>query len=75
MVKERAGAQQRARNAIINEWASWAVRAVLVTIGSYIVWQVRGAQTMQEDIAVIKNIVASHDKQIHDIWEHLGKKH
>jgi len=74
MARAPHNAHQRSRKAV-DDWLTWAVRGLLVALGSFILWQVRSVQTISEDVAVVKTIVASHDKQIHDIWEHLGKKH
>jgi len=57
-----------------NEWITWAVRGVLVLLGSLILWQVRSVQQMHEDVAVIRNTVESHGKQIQAIWERFRKQ-
>jgi hypothetical protein len=58
----------------IQDSVTWAVRGILVLLGSFILWEVRSVQQMHEDIATIKVIVDSHSHQIEDIWRRFRTK-
>jgi hypothetical protein len=57
----------------ISDLSTWGVRAVLIGMGSLILWEVRSVQQMHEDVAVVKIVVDSHSKQIQEIWERFRK--
>jgi hypothetical protein len=58
----------------VQDWVTWLVRAVLLAMGSLIMWEVRSVQEMHENIATIKVIVDSHSKQIEEIWHRFQRK-
>ena len=55
----------------LQEWTTWAVRAALIGICTWMASELRTLDQISQDVAVTKTVVQSHDGQLKAIWQRI----